>query len=443
MSLQIQVNKIPTTLTKYIFKEIFSFFFICFFAFTGLLLTFQMLKFANLVVNKGVEASQIGLIFISIIPTFAEIALPLSCLIGVMLAISRLSGDSEIIVLRASGISLHTILIPVLLFGSLVTGVALFVSSTTKPWGFSTLSNTLFSIAKTKTTAGLSGGVFNKLGALTLYSNSINDKTGELKGVLIDDKRDELSRSIIFSRRGQIISQADKGSIIILLSEGTIHELVKNKYILTKFDANRIVLKPDEINKTTGQEKGRAAKELTNAQIKESKLLYLKLQKEMLNDKEVLLEELPLLLQEQLSDQEITEETISKKLARLEIESNLRLSLPFATLILSLLGLTLGVAPARMQRSWGSGISVLIGMGAFITYYGMLSVGLGLADGRTVPPFFAAWFPNLMVLLASLFFLSKISEEKWASVPEAFFQKGQYLYKAIQNVRTIIKLKLK
>ena len=109
-------------------KEILLFSFISVFAFTGLLLTLRMLKFASLIVNKGVEVSQIATVFVSIIPTFLEIAIPLAALLGVMLAFARLSGDSEIIVMRASGISFTQFLGPVLLFGIVAALLCLYVT---------------------------------------------------------------------------------------------------------------------------------------------------------------------------------------------------------------------------------------------------------------------------------------------------------------------------
>ncbi|NDG65073.1 MAG: LptF/LptG family permease, partial [Planctomycetes bacterium] len=77
-----------------------------------------------------------------------ELAIPMATLLGVMLAFSRLSGDSELVVLRASGISLYQLLTPIVPLALLLGGLALIVSTQLKPWGHRTLSATLFEIAK-------------------------------------------------------------------------------------------------------------------------------------------------------------------------------------------------------------------------------------------------------------------------------------------------------
>ena len=76
---------------RYIFTECLIFFGISLAAFTGVLLTIRMLQFASLIINKGVEPGQIGMVFLAIVPTFLEIALPLAVLLGVMLCFARLS----------------------------------------------------------------------------------------------------------------------------------------------------------------------------------------------------------------------------------------------------------------------------------------------------------------------------------------------------------------
>ena len=92
-------------LDRYILRETLAYFGISLFAFTGMLLVLRMLRLADLVINRGVELDQVVMVFIAIIPTFLEIAVPLATLLGVMLAFARLSGDSEIVVNRGSGVS--------------------------------------------------------------------------------------------------------------------------------------------------------------------------------------------------------------------------------------------------------------------------------------------------------------------------------------------------
>ena len=65
-------------LNKYILKEILSYFGISLLSFTAILLTVRLIQLTSLIVNKGLVLSQIVIIFIAVVPTFLEIAIPMS-----------------------------------------------------------------------------------------------------------------------------------------------------------------------------------------------------------------------------------------------------------------------------------------------------------------------------------------------------------------------------
>lgn len=392
------------------------FFGVCLCAFVGILITMRMLKLASLVINKGVEASQIATVLLAIIPTFLEIALPLSALLGTMLAFARLSGDSELIVLKASGVSFKNLIIPVVLFGALVSSASLVTSAYLKPWGYSTLAQTFFEIARVRTTAGITQGIFNKLGVLTLYSEKIVDSTGELMRVMLDDQRTPEARKIITAEKGWIRPDPTNQLIVFILNNGQIHEVIDGKYVVTDFAANRILINPDQLTDPDTSQKGAAARELYNFEITTSIAEFESLLDQVKSGKRVVEADLPPLSRRQLTGQELSLKNMKKKLTRLLVEQHLRVALPCASLLLALVALPLGVHPPRAQKTWGAGLSVMLGMFVFVVYYAVLSLGLALAEGGKVSPFVATWLPNLLIALVATFFIERLWTEKWHSV---------------------------
>jgi len=254
-------------LNKYIVREVLVFFLISLAAFTGLLLTVRMLRLTSLIINRGVEFTQIAKVFVSIVPTFLEIALPMATLLGVMLAFARLCGDSEMVVIRASGISFLKFLKPIGIFAIFVTLLSLLVSLVLRPWGFESLSKALFEVAKSRSTSGLNEGVFNKLGNITLYAERIDYSSGDLLRVLVDDKRDEKVRKVVIAKKGKIITDESSQSIYLLLGDGIAHEEVDGKYVRTGFSSNSISINADEILRGEGK-KGVVARELSTSDLK-------------------------------------------------------------------------------------------------------------------------------------------------------------------------------
>lgn len=414
---QLSLNPLfPFTLYRYVIAEINGNFLVCLLAFTGILLTLRLLQFTSLIINKHVAAYQIALVFLSLIPTFLEIALPLATLLGVMLTYARLSGDSEIVVMRASGVSVKSLLIPAVCFGGIVAIMSLFISNFGKPAGFRLLNQTFFEIAQARSTAGLSPGIFNSLGAIILYCEEIKDKTGELQKVLIEDKRALEARQIIIANKGRITSDKSNQTIVVILEDGYIHQNIAGKYVVTKFDTNQIILEPKELTSSDESQRGRRARELTLHELNSSiELLRNHLSTDFYDQKELNLD--PLILN-QMRGKEITFKTLSRKLVQLKVEKTFRYAVPFSCLLLASIAVPFGISPSRLQRSWGAGLSTILGMAIFITYYALLSIGMTLAESSILSPHLGVWLPNIGLVVLIITLLRKNRLEANSSVAE-------------------------
>lgn len=385
-----------------------------------------MLQFAALIINKGVAFSQIATIFVAIIPTFLEIAIPLATLLGIMLAFARLSGDSEIVVIRASGVSLFQLLACPIAIGIGAALVGTIISLDLKPWGYRTLTDTIFQIARTRTTSGLEQGIFNKLGDLTIYAEEIEYRNGGLSHVLIDDRRSADTRKVIISKRGTILSDDVQRQIVLLLQDGVIHETVQGKYAVTHFDTNSILLNPDELLDSDAN-KGKNLNELTVPELSARADYITRLIVENSDKQEISEADYPAPVPDVVVVEKTTRKTLQRKLARTVLERDQRYSLPFASVALALLAMPLGVQPPRAQRAWGAGLSALLGLFAFVIYYGLFSVGIVLAQNGAISPFIGIWTPNLVVFGIAVLLLYKTGNEQWQSVAGYLYERSRTL----------------
>ncbi len=391
-------------LSRYVLREILSFFGVSLAAFTGLLLTLRMLRLTSLIINRGVEFGQIAQVFFAIIPTFLEIALPMSTLLGVMLAFARLSGDSEMVVMKASGISLARFLKPIVIFAVAVGATGLFVSCVLRPWGFEALERALFEIARSKSVSGLSEGVFNQLGQITLYADRIDYRTGELDRVLVDDKRDAEQRKVVVAKRGRIVADEKARTISLILADGVAHETLDGRYSRTEFNSNSLTVDPNELKSEA--KKGINTRELSMSRLRAAIAEY----KQALRSSDA--EELTVF------GEVLSRDETEKKYRRAKIELGQRTSLPLASAIMALIGMSLGIMSPRTQRSWGAGFAATLGLIVFIIYYAIFSVGVALADSGKLHVGIALWTPNIIASLIAVLLVYKISTEQWSSVSE-------------------------
>jgi lipopolysaccharide export LptBFGC system permease protein LptF len=116
------------------------------------------------------------------------------------------------------------------------------------------------------------------------------------------------------------------------------------------------------------------------------------------------------------SEPALTPQQLRRKINRIDIERERRFSMPFAAFVLALVGLPLGVQPSRSQKTWGAGISAALGLAVFVIYYGILSIGLTLAESGAVPARIALWLPNIAALGIAVFALHRIGTERWQSI---------------------------
>ena len=420
-------------LDRYIFSEAAVNFGINLLIFTGMLLTLRMLRFASLIINKGVEASQIAGIFLAIIPTFLEIALPLSALLGVLLAFARLSGDSEIVVMRASGLSLSQLAWPTALFGAFTFLLSLYVSLELRPWGYREVSKKLFEMARSKSTAGLSAGVFNKLGQLTLYAEEIDHQSGVMTHVIIDDKREPENRKIIFAQGGHIVSDAEAETITMILKDGSIHEPIEDRYSLTRFKTNSLVMHADEVYDPEVKAKRQRARELAFSNLRarraDLKEIEARLDNEDDSDEEDLAKKLGL-------PPAPDKKEITKQLRLIAIEEQRRYAMPFASILLALIGLPLGIQSPRTQRMWGAGLTVGLGLFTFLLYYGTLSVGIALSENGTLPAWIAIWIPNILAAYVAWYLIRQMGTERWQTVSEGFESVSGKVIEWVRSWRT-------
>src|SRR3990167_5334491 len=104
-------------LRDYILKEFSHAFLLSIVVFTFILLVGNIIKLADLVINKGVDILSVLKLFLYLIPWLLSFTLPVAALTAVILTFGRFSSDGELTAMKASGVSLYRAATPVLMIG--------------------------------------------------------------------------------------------------------------------------------------------------------------------------------------------------------------------------------------------------------------------------------------------------------------------------------------
>jgi len=229
--------RLDSIFSRYLLREMIPPFFINVMFFTLIFLLTQMLDITNMIVNYKVGLSVVALMMIYSMPYFLVLVIPMSVMMTILLTFLRLSGDNEIIALKAGGVSIYAVLPPVLLLcsaGCLLTG---FMAAYASPWGSLSLKRLTVEVAGSHLNIALKERTFNdSFKDVMLYVNKINIRDKSLSDVFITDQRTKNLVITIISSRGQLFAEPDKAVFHLKLFNGTINQVDIEKQSVNSVD---------------------------------------------------------------------------------------------------------------------------------------------------------------------------------------------------------------
>ncbi|HSP06065.1 MAG TPA: LPS export ABC transporter permease LptG [Acidobacteriota bacterium] len=358
-------------LDRYLIKEITPNILLGLLVFTFVMLMNQILFFAETLITRGVDFSNIFLIIYYSLPALMVLTIPMSVLLGVLLGLGRLSGDSELTVMRASGISMYRILAPIFGLALACWMICVYLMNVAVPWGNYQLSRFMYQILTTNVTSELKPRTFyNRFPGRTLYIQDIPSKEQNWKGVFIFDESEPEKPKLILAREGTVKTQPDQNALQLQLKEGSWHEVDPTKpedYTSVYFLQNVFPLPIP--GKITGGDIPKGDRDQTISELRRS-----------------------------------IQENQSKNLPTnyLEVEIYKKYAIPFACVVFAVLATALGVSSKKGGRSSAYAVSI----GIILVYYIFLIGGERFGDAGSVSPWLAAWAGNMVlgVLGVILFF---------------------------------------
>ena len=343
---------------RYVAREVLAPFAVGVGLLTFALVTGRLLKLSDMVVNHGVSLAEVMRIIGYIMPAFLELTFPMAVLLGVLMGFGRMSSDQEMIAARACGVSLYRLAIPVMGVALMVYAVSSYFAFSLRPWANEHLREKLYELSQTRTSAGLKEKVFNdNFPGLIVYIDQMSDVDSSLKGVMISDAQDPHQQSTIVAKRGVLIPEKHGGSITLRLFDGSIFgvEAKTDATHVTSFKTYDLSVNPAESLGVSEQDPG----EMTYSQLRKTIAAAV---------------------------------AAGKRDYEAETELAGKFTVPFATMLFALLGVSLGLKPARGGHSERFGVSVAL----FFLYYSLMRVGETLAQRGKLNAFVAMSIPDIV-----------------------------------------------
>ncbi len=186
----------------------------------------QSLRLVELVVNRGLSMRVFLELTGLLIPNFIAVILPITVFVVVQFVYQRLSGDRELTVMRAAGLSSSALSRPALLLTVGVVGLCYMLNLWLVPMSYTAFREYQFEIRNRMAAFLLQEGVFTPISDdLTVYVRG-RDRDGTLRGILVEDARQRNSRATILAETGQLVEGANGPRVV--LHNGSRQQIDRN-----------------------------------------------------------------------------------------------------------------------------------------------------------------------------------------------------------------------
>ena len=372
-------------LSRAIFREVASSALLGTILFTFVLFLQRVGRLFEILVRSTAPPATVAYLFGLAIPFTLTFTLPLGVLVGVLIALSRMSSDGEITAMRAAGVPSRKVIGPVLAFATLATIVTAAASLWLTPYSTWRTYKILNQLIAAELTAEVQPHVFeeqfpNRIvyvsevipGTLTRWHNVfIADLTPRDEQKKEDQDRGEGPRITVASD-AIAVPDVTRNVIQLTLDNGLTYDVGKD---ITQYFTTSALGKTDQILEASKPSEQRPTKAFTE------------------------IDTLPLY---RIAYQDPTLDPEKRIEARIELHQ--RLALPPACFLLALIGIPLGVSSRKGGKSTAFVLTVAL---AFIYWMGLLGAN-GLAKQHKLPVGVAVWIPNVAFAVMGIVLLMRL-----------------------------------
>lgn len=350
-------------LTRYILGEILSHTFIGCALFTFILFMPNLPHILEVVVRNSSTLTDVFEIFLFTLPNLLKFTIPMSVLVGVLLGLSRMASDSEIVAIRASGLGIgYFVRVSAIVA---VSGTLLGLANTLylAPRSNQAILNMEQSLETSQASYEIQPRVFYEdFKNFVLYVQNVHSGAGPSNWdrVFMADVSDPANPKVTTAASATVVNDGSQ-ELIMRLRDGLHDETVAGQPGASNISTFTTSDMPLSLSQTSDVHLGRM-----------DTAIYA------------------------LSMKVLFERVHGPDPQRYQIELNNRFAVPVACIVLMLVGVPLGAASRRGGRSSGWVFTILL----VFVYYFLSTTGIALSRQGKLPILVGVWSANILFAAA-------------------------------------------
>ena len=180
-------------------------------------------KYIDDLVGKGLEWYIIAELLFYASSTFVPLALPLAILLSSLMTFGNLGENYELVAMKAAGISLRKIMMPLIILSVLISGVAFYFSNNVLPLANLKFKSLLYDVREQKLALDIKPGVFyDGLDGFVIRVGEKEKDEKTIRHVMIYDHRDNQGNTnLTVADSGRMELSPDGRVLIFVLYNGT------------------------------------------------------------------------------------------------------------------------------------------------------------------------------------------------------------------------------
>ena len=207
--------KFGRIISWYLVRAVVPYFLLSWLILSVILFLQQGGRYSEIFFNPNLPTTFLWQLAIALIPNVIAFTCPMAVLVGVIIGLSRMQNDSELVAIRASGVGNLAAMLPILGLGVLLSLISIAVNIFGVPFASRVVRTIALQTAVYKLESPIEPGTFNTdVAGVTIYVRGANLQTGRWEDVFVFSETPEELR-LITSRRGRIDSEGQNSELVL------------------------------------------------------------------------------------------------------------------------------------------------------------------------------------------------------------------------------------